>query len=353
MKAVSVQSPAKAARPAEAAVQRIHPLRPMLELVSAVWAWIVDALTRLMVGVIRIGPIPCHVAFVMDGNRRYARRFGLDVSKGHAEGADTLEQTLDWCLKLGVKTVTVFAFSTENFSRNKEREVDPIMQLCTDKFKKFASHSELIEKHNIAVRVYGKLHLLPRSVQNAAALATKMTQNNANATLNVCMPYTSREEITDAIQRLVAAVEDGVLNEDDISEEVLEAVFWTGGVSGPLDILVRTSGEVRLSDFMMWQASKSCQIHFLKIMWPDFTFWHMLPALLQYQANFICLSKSRRQYENESDFLLSRETETLDTETIKRVDRVKAFLAVDTKHRLNQALNLVESCEQGKSGKVA
>ncbi|KAJ3067601.1 hypothetical protein HDU98_009197 [Podochytrium sp. JEL0797] len=230
-------------------------------LFEQLYEWMVSLWMALLLNIIRLGPIPKHVAFIMDGNRRFARNRGMEVSKGHAEGADTLEETLDWCLKLGVKTVSVYAFSTENFSRDKEKEVDPIMKLSSEKFRKFASHSELIKKHDIAVRVHGRLSLLPPSVLQAAGLATKMTHSNQNATLNICMPYTSREEILYAVKRLVRGCEDGVLEVDDISEEVLEQCFWTGALGcedgvggGPLDMLVRTSGEVRLSDFMLWQV---------------------------------------------------------------------------------------------------
>ncbi|KAJ3124796.1 hypothetical protein HK100_011098 [Physocladia obscura] len=247
----------------------------------------------------------------MDGNRRFAKNRGLEVRHGHAEGADALEQTLDWCLKLGVKTVTVYAFSTENFSRDKVSEVDPIMSLSTEKFQKFASNSDIVKKHGIAVRVYGRLDLLPPPVKHAASLAAKMTATNSNAILNICMPYTSREEILYAVRTIVRGVEDGILDSDDISQEVLEKCFWTGGNSdsisgsGDVDILLRTSGEVRLSDFMLWQASNACQIKFLNVYWPDFTFWHMLPSLIQYQMSYSQVSQARNQHQKHLNYLFS------------------------------------------------
>ncbi|KAI9352084.1 putative undecaprenyl diphosphate synthase-domain-containing protein [Obelidium mucronatum] len=308
--------------------------------------WIASMVMALLLRAIRLGPVPKHVAFIMDGNRRFARKRGMQVSKGHAEGADTLEETLDWCLKLGVKTVSVYAFSTENFNRDKETEVDPLMKICAEKFNKFASHSDLVKKHDIAVRVHGRLNLLPDSVLDAAHLATKMTINNANATLNICMPYTSREEIAYAIKTLVRGVEDGMLEIDDIGEEVLEQCFWTGGLGrdegkgiggGPLDMLVRTSGEVRLSDYMLWQASSACQIHFLSVYWPDFTFWHMLPALLQYQANYLSLSSSRKAHQQQAGFILNG-NHTNDEKLMLRVERVRKFLESVRKQRLGDAM---------------
>ncbi|KAJ3026485.1 UNVERIFIED_CONTAM: hypothetical protein HDU68_005563 [Siphonaria sp. JEL0065] len=332
----------------------------LLSLLRMLWGWIASMSMAILLKLIRLGPIPKHVAFIMDGNRRFAKKRGLEVSKGHAEGADTLEETLDWCLKLGVKTVTVYAFSTENFSRNKEKEVDPIMKISTEKFQKFATHSELVKKHDIAVRVHGRLNLLPEPVLKAAHLATKMTCKNSNATLNICMPYTSREEIAFAVKTLVRGVEDGVLEVDDIGEEVLEQCFWTGGLGrgvgeqegvggGDLDILVRTSGEVRLSDYMLWQASSSCQIHFLSVYWPDFTFWHMLPALLQYQSNYLSLSKARREHQKRAGFMLNKDinisnsntkasSKQLDYEKMQlRVKRVREFLESVREQRLAEA----------------
>ncbi|KAI8621175.1 putative undecaprenyl diphosphate synthase-domain-containing protein [Chytriomyces sp. MP71] len=302
---------------------------------SALWAWILSALMAVVLRLLRLGPIPQHVAFVMDGNRRFAKRFGMEVSRGHAEGADTLEQTLDWCLRLGVKTVTVYAFSTENFSRDKEREVDPIMELCMRKFQKFASNSDLVQKHQIAVRIHGALHLLPPAVQSAAAQVTRMTSHHRGATLNVCMPYTAREEMTDAVACAVRGVQEGRICVDDISEELLEALLWTGGEG--VDIWVRTSGEVRFSDFLLWQVSRSAQINFLKIMWPDFTFWHMLPALLEYQASHIQMQRSRLAHEKDAGYILKRGND-MDEETRERVLRVEAFLEDVRQRRFEEAI---------------
>ncbi|KAJ3346581.1 hypothetical protein HDU83_002864 [Entophlyctis luteolus] len=268
---------------------------PALHVFAMLRAWAIRMLMALVLRIMRLGPVPRHVAFIMDGNRRFARKRGLDVSRGHAEGADTLEQTLDWCLRLGFKTVTVYAFSTENFGRDKTKEVDPIMRLCAEKFDKFCAHSHAVQKHNVSVQVHGRRDLLPATVQRAAALAQRNTARAdvASATLNICMPYTSREEIAAAMRAVVRAVEDGALQPSDIDARLIEQCFWTGGRDlensngvlggGDVDILVRTSGEVRLSDFMLWQVSKQTQINFLDVFWPDFTFWHMLPVLIQYQ----------------------------------------------------------------------
>ncbi|KAJ3283682.1 hypothetical protein HDU79_008859 [Rhizoclosmatium sp. JEL0117] len=336
--------------------QPIMPSSP--PFLQSIYTWFLSLAMSFLLNILRLGPVPKHVAFVMDGNRRFAKRKGVEVSRGHAEGADKLEETLDWCLKLGVKTVSVYAFSTENFARNKEKEVDPIMKLCTEKFEKFAANSDLVRKHGIAVRVHGRLNLLSQPVLKAASLATKMTVANTNATLNVLMPYTSREEIAYAIKTLVRGVEDGRLEVDDITEEVLEQCFWTGGLNargkeeeeegvmgGPLDICVRTSGEVRFSDFMLWQASSTCQIHFLKVYWPDFTFWHMLPALLQYQASYSYLKKERKRRQGDAGFVLNQgfmaqdgAASGCDEKLQLRVMRVKSFLDEVRKQRLNEAV---------------
>lgn len=269
-----------------------------------------SALRSLLIRLLQLGPIPRHVAFIMDGNRRFAQVKGVVVAKGHEEGFSKLEETLDWCLSLGVTTVTTYAFSIENFNR-KPDEVNKLMNLAKNKFEEFATKSDIIEKHGIAVKVFGNLALLPPEVQLAASRAVLMTRHNKRAVLNVCIPYTSRDEMALAMRDIVRGVERGMLCPDDITEGLLEAALQTGE-SPPLDILVRTSGEVRLSDFMLWQASKGCHIHYINALWPEFTFWDMLPALLSFQAYHTDLLRARGEkidapYKDDQQFILRQE----------------------------------------------
>ncbi|TPX45579.1 hypothetical protein SeMB42_g03938 [Synchytrium endobioticum] len=240
---------------------------------------------------LKLGPIPKHVAFVMDGNRRYAKGRQKSTGQGHREGFGRLQETLDWCLQLGVSTVTVYAFSIENFSRSHD-EVGMLMGLAHEKFREFASQSDLATRHGVRVRVLGETHMLPLDLQAAAANAEAMTRHNTRATLNICFPYTSRHEIAAAVRKVVQAVEDGRIAVEDVSAEVIERCLGTGD-DEDLDLLVRTSGEIRLSDFLLWQASNSCHIHFAAKFWPEFTFWDMLLPILAYQVRHKDIMETR------------------------------------------------------------
>ncbi|KAJ3195870.1 cis-prenyltransferase [Irineochytrium annulatum] len=234
----------------------------------------------IVLNLLKLGPVPKHVAFIMDGNRRFAQNRGLQVQKGHEEGFSKLEETLDWCIRLGVEVVTVYAFSTENFNRDPE-EVRLLMELAKEKFKEFAtkSASEVIQKFGISVKVFGNTSLLPEDVRDAASQAVEMTSQYNRATLNICIPYTSREEIALAIRSTVEHMDLA----GELDAEILNKWMYSAD-SPPLDLLVRTSGEIRLSDFMLWQAASSAEIHFIDTLWPDFSIWDVMFALLKYQA---------------------------------------------------------------------
>ncbi|KAJ3175206.1 hypothetical protein HDU87_006441 [Geranomyces variabilis] len=235
------------------------------------------------IDLLRSGPIPRHVGFIMDGNRRYARNAGVQTGVGHAMGSKKLEETLEWCLKLGVQVVTVYAFSIENFKRP-AAEVDVIMDLASRKLEEFSTNSAFITKHSIRIKVLGDVSLLPTHVRTAAARAERSTRHHAGAVLNIACPYTSRHEMATAVALAARGVKEARLDVEDVDEELLDRLMMTGG-DPQLDVLVRTSGEKRLSDFLLWQVSKSCRVHFLDVLWPDFTFWDMLPVLLAYQVH--------------------------------------------------------------------
>ncbi|KAJ1556134.1 hypothetical protein HK405_006458 [Cladochytrium tenue] len=274
-------------------------------LAATLASWATGRARAAALAALRLGPVPQHVAFIMDGNRRFARARGLgDPSRGHVEGFRSLEETLDWCLSLGVRAVTVFAFSIENFSRD-PREVEFLMALVKEKFDEFAQKADIIERHRIAVRVIGNLDLLPPDVLLAASRAVLMTRHNTGAILNVCIPYTSRDELAAAARDVAAGLRAGhILPEDLLPSTSDNDRDDSGGGSGariaspsplfdaclldarspPLDILVRTSGEARMSDFLLWQtATSGAALHFVNALWPDFSFWTALPALLRYQ----------------------------------------------------------------------
>ncbi|XP_033100468.1 dehydrodolichyl diphosphate synthase complex subunit DHDDS-like [Anneissia japonica] len=233
--------------------------------------------------ILKAGPIPKHVAIIMDGNRRFAKKHQYDSTLGHAKGFDKLAETLMWCSELGINEVTIYAFSIENFKRSKE-EVNYIMDLAREKFHRLQAEKEQIRKHGVCVRIIGDITRLPQDLQKLAADIVYFTRNNTRAILNVCLAYTSRNEITNAIKDIAGGVESGLLFPSDSSEELIEKCLYTNHSKDP-DLLIRTSGETRLSDFLLWQSSYTV-LSFTEVLWPEFTIWHLFGAVLHYQRNF-------------------------------------------------------------------
>ncbi|KAK0305828.1 cis-prenyltransferase [Friedmanniomyces endolithicus] len=351
--------------------------------------WALHHLRSLLIATLKCGPIPQHIAFVMDGNRRYARTHHLETVQGHHLGFEALARVLEVCYKSGVKAVTIYAFSIENFKRSKY-EVDGLMDMAKTKLVQMSQHGELFDRYGARVRVLGDTTLVRRDVLEQVERAVEMTRHNGEAVLNVCFPYTSREEITRSIRETVREFseprvrrpagkrgfsethvlrslrsrqlggiveEDGegmgkataldsserILEEDDdddsteISEQDLDAASALQPESSqtshspsptlkpapdeppsspssprrrhrqhhlpdpetlteehldkntytypapPLDLLIRTSGVYRLSDFMLWQCHEKTEIRFLDCLWPEFDLWYFLPVLLEWQ----------------------------------------------------------------------
>jgi len=251
--------------------------------------------------IIKMGPIPKHVAFIMDGNRRWARLNRYDTIFGHSQGFNKLQDALEWCLELGVEVVTVYAFSIENFKRTK-KEVEDLLNLTRDKFALFLREEEIIEKYGVCVRVLGDLELLPPDVREAMARVMEKSKNHKRSILNVCFSYTARHEMCDAIRSLAKGVENQQLYYWDICEELFERCLYTGynDLCKEIDLLIRTSGERRLSDFMLWQSSFSCLV-FLKVLWPDFSSIHFYFAILLYQKNYPVIQERKEMYRRERD----------------------------------------------------
>ncbi|KAL1929453.1 hypothetical protein VTP01DRAFT_1591 [Rhizomucor pusillus] len=241
-----------------------------------------DLLERCTVAILRKGPIPRHVGFILDGNRRFARKAGAQSTRfGHYEGFRQLEKVLELCMRLGVEAVTVFAFSIENFKRSKE-EVDYLMDLFREAFASFCDENELVDEYEIGVHFCGNLKYLPKDVAELAIKVVERTKRNKKRIFNICCPYTARDEMTTAIKDSIRLVEENRISIEDIDEQLISSNLSTSH-SPPLDILVRTSGEIRLSDFLLWQASDGCQIQFIDCYWPEFSLWKFLPILLEYQ----------------------------------------------------------------------
>ncbi|KAK4954767.1 cis-prenyltransferase [Elasticomyces elasticus] len=341
--------------------------------------WAIQRLRELLIGALRQGPIPRHVAFVMDGNRRYARDHAIETVEGHNLGFEALARMLEVCYKSGVQVVTIYAFSIENFKRSKY-EVNHLMDMAKIKLLQFAQHGELLQRYGAKIRILGQRDLIKPDVLEAIDRAVEMTSGNGRAVLNVCFPYTSRDEITTAIRSTVSSYsqptrphlkrpfseshitrnirtrqlssvaeeqyrpqptipqssEDSyasAFTDVESEESSLESLEMTdhGTVekapssrtsantsppsypfpnhktsstnypdperitsqtitshtftsdAPPLDLLIRTSGVERLSDFMLWQCHEHTRIVFLDCLWPEFDLWHFLPVLVEWQ----------------------------------------------------------------------
>lgn len=225
--------------------------------------------------------MPKHVAIIMDGNRRYSKLKGnIDVLKGHEMGVDTLENVLDWSVELGIEIITAYAFSTENFNRPKH-EVDGLMRLFVIHFKRLAKH-EKIKKNEVRVNVVGRLELLPEEVREAIREAEEATAQYDKRLLNIAIGYDGRLEIIDSIKKIIKDVEDGKITIDDVDEDLVSKNLYTGGLDDP-NLIIRTSGEERLSGFLLWQSSYS-ELYFCETLWPALRKVDFIRAIRSYQA---------------------------------------------------------------------
>ncbi|KAI0033392.1 Di-trans-poly-cis-decaprenylcistransferase [Vararia minispora EC-137] len=243
---------------------------------------LVDLFQRAVVAALRTGPIPRHVAFVMDGNRRYARSLGVRVVDGHVSGYYALRRVLEILYLLGVEHVTAYAFAIDNFKRTPE-EVDALMSLAQDRLIEFCEHGGVLREYGVRLVAVGNISLCPPGVQDAIRRAEEMTKDNTRAVFNLCISYASRDEITTAVN---TTVNEKLASQSPtpITVADLDAHMMTArGNSPPLDIFVRTSGVLRLSDFLLWQCNEDTQIQFIRRYWPEIGLLDIIPILLDYQ----------------------------------------------------------------------
>lgn len=227
------------------------------------------------------GSIPQHVALILDGNRRWARSRGLPPWIGHEYGARKVEDLLKWCLELGVPILTLFVFSTENFHRPRE-EVENLMSIFRRYLEKLVD-DENIHRNMVRVKFIGRLDLLPDDVSKLAKAIEESTKDYSSRWLNIAIAYGGRLEIVDAVRRISSKVAEGLLKPEDIDERVLEEHLYTSYLPKPdPDLIIRTSGEERLSGFLLWQSAYS-ELCFLDVYWPEFRRIDLLRAIRTYQ----------------------------------------------------------------------
>jgi len=228
---------------------------------------------------VRSQPLPQHIAIIMDGNRRFAREMGEAPEEGHRLGRDKLEEVLHWCLDLGIKDLTVYAFSTENF-RREESEVDYLMNLLEKTLYDFADDPR-IHEHKVRLRVIGDMDMVPEGIQTAAEYALKKTEGYDDHSLNLAIAYGGRQDITNAVRSLAQDVMDGKIAVEDINEAMVSSRISTNGLPDP-DLVLRTSGELRISNFLLWQMAYS-ELYFTDVYWPGFRYIDLLRAIRNYQ----------------------------------------------------------------------
>lgn len=221
--------------------------------------------------------IPAHIAIIMDGNGRWAKKRGLPRVAGHREGMKVINKIVRAANELNVKVLSLYAFSTENWKRPKS-EVDFLMRL-PELF--LAKELPTLVKENVKVRLMGRKGDLPPHTLKAVEIAIEETKNNTGLILNIALNYGSRLEMIEAVKQIASDVKEGNLSIDDICEATLEQYLMTNDLPDP-DLLIRTSGEIRLSNFMLWQLAYS-EFYFTDVFWPDFTEEHFLDAIRVFQ----------------------------------------------------------------------
>lgn len=230
---------------------------------------------RVIMPIISQLTIPKHVGFIMDGNRRFAKTLNAPATTGHRMGFDSLSSVLLWCFELGVSEVSVYAFSVDNFSRPSQ-EVDYLMDLAVEKLSLMCKPESFMMRNQIRVKVCGDISLLPLALREVISRIEKLTSDHTNGKFNIMFAYSSKRELTHAIEA---------------ASNNCKSVTWNGIESNlynntPLDLLVRTSGETRLSDFMIWQIQPlRTLIVFEKGLWPRYNLRSLIMSLLRYNAH--------------------------------------------------------------------
>lgn len=222
--------------------------------------------------------LPKHIAIIMDGNGRWAKKRGLPRVMGHKAGMDAIKKTVRACSDLGVKILTIYAFSTENWKRPQD-EVGYLMNLLVEYMRKEINE---LNSNNVKVRILGEIDILPEQTKKEIVEAVMLTEGNKGLQFNIALNYGGRAEIVNACKKLAESVSAGILEKDAIDEELFSSYLYTGKDDDP-DFIIRTSGEKRLSNFLLWQGAYS-ELIFVDQLWPDFDENVLYGAILEYQG---------------------------------------------------------------------
>ena len=235
--------------------------------------------------------IPRHIAIIMDGNGRWATERGKDRSYGHRAGVEAVRKITSECTRLGVEYLTLYTFSTENWGRP-ATEVAALMGLVLTSLE-----DEIFMKNNVRFRVIGDLQRLPQEVRDKLDETMQRTKDNSAMTMVIALSYSSKWEITQAVRKIARSVENGSLNPSDITEDTIAANLQTSFMPDP-DLLIRTGGELRVSNYLLWQIAYS-ELYFCNTYWPDFDEAHLHEAIASYQRRQRRYGKTSAQIDND------------------------------------------------------
>ena len=228
---------------------------------------------------IKKGQVPKHLAVIMDGNRRYAENLGILPHEGHIKGKSTLENLSDWCRHLGIRHLTVYAFSLENFDRD-EKELSPLMDLFEESFRS-AGDDPRVHQNKVRVRAIGHREMLPDKVVKAIEYAESKTKDYNDFNYNLAVAYGGRQELVRSMEKIAEKVKEGKIIPSEIDAELISSNLYTSGLPDP-DLILRTSGEERISNFLLWQIAYS-ELYFADVYWPDMRKIDFLRAIRSFQ----------------------------------------------------------------------
>lgn len=222
--------------------------------------------------------VPQHIAIILDGNGRWAKSKGMPRNYGHAQGSKNVEKICEEAWRMGIKYLTVYAFSTENWNRPKD-EVDALMKLLRNYMK---TCLKTAKKNDMKIRVIGELQRLDEDIRSRIAELEEATKENGGLNFQIAINYGSRDEIVRAVRKLAADCAKGKVNAEDIDEQVFEGYLDTHDIPDP-DLMIRTSGELRLSNYLLWQLAYT-EFYFTDVLWPDFSKEELIKAIEHYNA---------------------------------------------------------------------
>lgn len=233
--------------------------------------------------------LPKHLAIIMDGNGRWAKQKGMLRAFGHENGTKSVRMAVETCAKLGIANLTLYAFSTENWNRPK-LEVEMLMKLLVNSLK---NELKTLQDNNIRLNSIGNLDKLPKGIQKELKEVIEKTKNNSRMTLTLALSYGSREELTQAVREIATKVKNNIIVIDSVDESIINQHLYTHNLPD-VDLLIRTSGEHRISNFLLWQIAYA-ELYFTDVLWPDFKEEDLYQAIISYQSRERRFGKTSEQ----------------------------------------------------------